>query len=96
VPVKPQTARDARPAVAASVPASPAAAERPGRLVVAIAPWGEVFVDGTSRGVSPPVQMVELSPGPHTVEIRNGAFPARVERIVVKPGEPVRIRHRFQ
>jgi class 3 adenylate cyclase len=95
-PVKPQSARDARPSVAASVPASPVAAERPGRLVVAIAPWGEVFVDGTSRGVSPPVQMVELSPGPHTVEIRNGAFPARVERIVVKPGEPVRIRHRFQ
>jgi hypothetical protein len=95
-PAKPQPEREARPAVVASLPSSPAAAERPGRLVVAIAPWGEVFVDGTSRGVSPPVQMVELSPGPHTVEIRNGAFPARVERIVVKPGEPVRIRHRFQ
>jgi class 3 adenylate cyclase len=97
-PTKPQPARDASQVIVSSAPAvsAPAAAERPGRLVVAIAPWGEIFVDGTSRGVSPPVQMVELSPGPHTVEIRNGAFPARVERIVVKPGEPVRIRHRFQ
>ena len=39
--------------------------------------------------------VVDLPAGPHTVEIRNGAFPAHVEKVVVKPGEPVRIRHRF-
>jgi hypothetical protein len=64
--------------------------------VLAVAPWGEVFVNGRSRGVSPPVQAIDLPAGPHTVEIRNGSFPAHVERVVVKPGEPVRIRHRFQ
>ncbi|HWA37376.1 MAG TPA: adenylate/guanylate cyclase domain-containing protein [Burkholderiales bacterium] len=67
-----------------------------GKVVVAISPWGEVFVDGRSRGVSPPIQSLDLPAGPHTIEIRNGTFPAHVEKIVVKPGEPVRIRHRFQ
>ena len=42
------------------------------------------------------VQALDLPAGPHTVEIRNGNFPARVERIVVKPGQSVRIRHRFR
>jgi class 3 adenylate cyclase len=83
----------------ATPPAPSTAAATPvagGRIVVAIAPWGEVFVDGKSRGVSPPIQVLDLPSGPHTVEIRNGNFPARVERIVVKPGQSVRIRHRFQ
>ena len=84
--------------LAATAPARPAepASEAAGRVVLAVAPWGEVFVNGASRGVSPPVQSLELPPGTHTVEIRNGNFPAHVQRIVVKSGEPVRIRHRFQ
>ncbi len=75
---------------------APEAAAAPGRIVLAISPWGEVLIDGRSRGVSPPVQMVELSPGPHTVELRNGDFPAHVERVVIKSGEPVRVQHRFR
>jgi class 3 adenylate cyclase len=85
--------------VAAAKPAAPAPAAAPaadGKVVVAVAPWGEVFVNGRSRGVSPPIQSLELPAGPHTIEIRNGNFPAHVQRIVVKPGEAVRIRHRFQ
>ena len=76
--------------------ASAGAAGETGRVVIAVAPWGEVFVDGQSRGVSPPVQMVELPAGPHSVELRNGDFPAYQQKIVVKPGEPVRIQHRFR
>ena len=81
---------------ARSATGQPPEAQAPGRVVLAVAPWGEVFVDGRSRGVSPPVQVLELPAGPHTVEIRNGEFPAHVQRVVVKPGEPVRIRHRFK
>ena len=77
---------------ASSQPEAPAL----GRVVLAVAPWGEVFVDGRSRGVSPPVQAIELPAGAHTVEIRNGDFPAHVQRVVVRPGQPVRIRHRFK
>jgi hypothetical protein len=81
-------------AAPAPAPAAPVAAE--GKVVVAVAPWGEVLVNGRSRGVSPPLQSIDLPAGTHTIEIRNGAFPAHVREIVVKPGEPVRIRHRFQ
>ena len=68
----------------------------PGRLELAVAPWGEVLVDGKSRGLSPPLRVLELSPGSHTVEIRNSTFPAHVARVEVRPGEAVRIQHRFR
>jgi class 3 adenylate cyclase len=74
----------------------PAKAQGPGRLELAVAPWGEVLVDGKSRGVSPPLRVLEVSPGPHTIEIRNTTFPAHVARVEVKPGEAVKIQHRFR
>jgi len=66
------------------------------RVELAVAPWGEVLVDGNSRGVSPPLRVLEVAPGAHTVEIRNSTFPAHVERVQLKAGEAVRIRHRFR
>jgi class 3 adenylate cyclase len=70
--------------------------EAPGRLELAVAPWGEVLVDGKSRGLSPPLRVLEISAGSHTVEIRNSTFPAHIARIEVKPGEAVKIQHRFR
>jgi class 3 adenylate cyclase len=67
-----------------------------GRLELAIAPWGEVLIDGRRRGVSPPLRVVEVTPGAHTIEIRNSTFPAHVEKVELKAGEAVRIRHRFK
>jgi len=68
----------------------------PGRLELAVAPWGEVVVDGKSRGLSPPLRIVEVPAGAHTIEIRNSTFPVHVARVDVKPGEAVRIQHRFR
>jgi class 3 adenylate cyclase len=67
-----------------------------GRLELAIAPWGEVLIDGKRRGVSPPLRAVDVPPGVHTVEIRNSTFPAHVQEVNLKAGEAVRIRHRFK
>jgi class 3 adenylate cyclase len=67
-----------------------------GRLELAVAPWGEVLVDGRRRGISPPLRVLDLPPGTHTVEIRNSTFPAHVARVEVKPGEAVKIQHRFR
>jgi class 3 adenylate cyclase len=67
-----------------------------GRIELAVAPWGEVLVDGKSRGVSPPLRSLELPQGTYTVEIRNSTFPAHVEQVNLKTGEAVRIRHRFR
>jgi class 3 adenylate cyclase len=67
-----------------------------GRLELAIAPWGEVLIDGKRRGVSPPLRVVEVPPGAHTVEIRNSTFPSHVQQVQLKAGQSVRIRHRFK
>jgi len=93
---KPQPATQvaaANPETSAAVPARLAAA---GVIQLAILPWGEVFVDGRSRGVSPPLRTIEVPPGPHTIEVRNTAFPAHTRRIEARAGEPVRITHRFR
>jgi class 3 adenylate cyclase len=74
----------------------PASPQAPGRLEVAAAPWGEVLVDGKSRGRTPPLLVLEVPPGAHTIEIRNSTFPAHVARVDVKPGEAVKIQHRFR
>jgi hypothetical protein len=55
-----------------------------------------VFVNGKSRGSSPPLRSIEVPPGSHAVEIRNTSFPAYTQRVEVRPGQSVRISHRFR
>jgi class 3 adenylate cyclase len=80
----------------AATPVQVAAAPARGTLELSILPWGEVFIDGKSRGVSPPLRSLELAAGTHTIEIRNTTFPVHTLRVEVRAGEPVRIRHRFR
>jgi len=105
-PAKPKLAAPASRAArrevlaARSAPPAPARTAAPvaaaGTLQLAILPWGEVFVNGKSRGVSPPLRSVEVPPGTYTVEVRNTSFPTHTRRVEVRAGEPVRIRHRFR
>jgi hypothetical protein len=74
----------------------PAAPGEPARVELAVLPWGEILVDGKSRGVSPPLRTLDIPAGSHTIEIRNSTFPSHVEKVNVKAGEAIRIRHRFQ
>lgn len=108
-PAAPGAARAKAPAPAKVAAVQKVATEKPatekpkpapvatgaGRLELAVLPWGEVLVDGKSRGVSPPLRTLEIPPGSHTIELRNSTFPSHVEKIEVKAGESVRIRHRF-
>jgi class 3 adenylate cyclase len=68
----------------------------PGTLNLAVAPWGEVYVNGKSRGVSPPMKNLKLPPGKYKIEIRNTNFAPRVEVVQVKSREEVTIRHLFK
>ncbi|MHB1213778.1 MAG: serine/threonine-protein kinase [Thiobacillus sp.] len=88
----------AAPAVAASaIPQAPAAVvQAKATVMLAISPWGEVFVDGRRVGVSPPLAMLQLEPGKHEVEIRNQTFvPYRVI-VNPEPGKSHKIRHKFK
>jgi eukaryotic-like serine/threonine-protein kinase len=91
-PAKPRAAdtRRARSDGAATPPA-----HGDGFVALAVSPWGEVVVNGDSRGVSPPLTRLTLPPGVHAVEIRNGAAPPMRARVEVRPGQTVALQHRF-
>ena len=65
-------------------------------VLLLIAPWGEVYVDGQKRGISPPLKSLSLTPGMHTMEIRNSNFPVHLEKIDVKLGAQIKIKHTFR
>ncbi len=74
-----------------------AAAPKPSaRVTLAVTPWGEVFVDGRKRGVSPPLNELKLAPGRHTIEIRNTTFAAHSETVDVLADANLRIKHKFE
>src|SRR5690606_3080597 len=74
-----------------AAPVEPAQAAVPVRIHVR--PWGEVMVDGRSRGISPPLTQLTLPPGRHRITIRNPAAPEYKTTIEVKPGGAASISH---
>jgi class 3 adenylate cyclase len=68
----------------------------PATLVFAVQPWGEIFVNGKSRGVSPPVKSIKLEPGKYKVEVRNSTFPTYSENYELKARDEITVRHKFQ
>ena len=67
-----------------------------GRLNLSIDPWGNVFVNGKSIGVSPPLKQYKLPPGKYRIEVKNTSFTPLVTNIEIKPKEDVSVRHKFQ
>ncbi|MEP7329636.1 MAG: serine/threonine-protein kinase, partial [Betaproteobacteria bacterium] len=51
------------------------------RVMLAVTPWGEVYVNGKKVGVSPPMVELKLAPGKYDVEIRNSTFEPYRENI---------------
>jgi hypothetical protein len=74
-------------------PAAPPPADA--SVTLGVTPWGEIIVDGSSHGVSPPLTHLTLAPGIHTIEIRNGAAPPLISRLDLQPGQAVEVKHRF-
>lgn len=81
----------------ASASAAPATPKAPSKIVVslAIAPWGEVYVDGQMKGVSPPLKSLSLAPGKHKIEIRNTTFPSHTVEIDDSAKDKIKIQHKF-
>ncbi len=103
VAMKPAEAAD-KPAQAAPPTLEPAdkvekpadaPAPKPGTVKLAIQPWGEIYVDGSKRGISPPLKSLSLTPGKHRIEVRNGEFVPYKETIDVKSGGDVTVQYVF-
>src|SRR4051812_40482554 len=67
-----------------------------GTVTLAVLPWGEVFVNGKSRGVSPPLKNLKLPPGTYNVEVRNTSFAPFKQKVQVKPKGEVAVNHVFR
>ncbi len=76
------------------VPAADAAS-RTGAVRLAVMPWGEVFVDGVSRGITPPLKQLTLDAGSHHIEIRNPAGRTLQTQVDVVAGRSTTLSHRF-
>ncbi len=91
----PSTAESAEPpAAAAEEPPKP----KPVPVLVRldIRPWGEVWINGVARGISPPVKELRLIPGKYQVVLRNADLPPYRATLEVKAGKPTVITHFFQ
>jgi len=84
----PKPVEAAAPAVAAPPPAK-------GTIHIAISPWGQVEVDGTPAGTTPPLTRLELPAGQHTTTVRTADSPAHTQRLTVDADRPVTVKHRF-
>ena len=84
-------------AVNTGTPVKAARAAQPagGRLELAITPWGKVSIDGQDRGASPPLRVLDLPAGTHTIIVQNENLPPYAGNVVIKPGETTKITHKF-
>jgi eukaryotic-like serine/threonine-protein kinase len=98
---KAQAAKDAKAAKAAvspavdAAPTASAAPDAPGKVQLAISPWGEVEVDGVAKGITPPLAQLSLPPGRHRITVRNGEHAPYSVTLTVESEKTVTLRHRF-
>lgn len=85
---------DMPPPPVAEPPAPPKAA--PVVVRVAVRPWGEVLINGRSRGVSPPLREISLAPGRYQVTVRNASAGDHSMTLTVAPNRPAIITHEFK
>jgi hypothetical protein len=96
-PAAAPVAGKADPAKPEPLKAEPAKPELPpGMVNLSIDPWGEVFVNGKSQGVSPPKKQLKLPPGKYKIEVHNSNFPPHVQTVELKSREELVVKHKFQ
>jgi hypothetical protein len=68
---------------------------RPAVIHLEITPRGQIFIDGTLHGTSPPLTELKLDPGPHVIEVRNSPSPPLRLELTLGSGDDMTIRHSF-
>lgn len=65
------------------------------KLIIAVSPRGELYIDGKHHGTTPPVTTLDLEPGLHRIEIRSGSRKPYLTYMTIEAGDERRIRHDF-
>jgi hypothetical protein len=82
-------------AIRANRPPPPTPEPAPGAVTFDIKPQGEIYVDGTLKGTSPPLKRIQLPAGKHVIEVRNAALKPMVVELAIGPGEEFAVQHVF-
>ncbi|KAB2840059.1 MAG: serine/threonine protein kinase [Burkholderiales bacterium] len=90
-----RVAKLAKP-IEAPPPAPEPALPDPAKLLLAVSPWGEIYLDGAKIGVAPPLKELQTTAGRHRIEIRNGDAPPHVAEFDLAGHETKRIKYKFQ
>jgi len=94
----PAATAPAQEAPRAAPPAANTSEPQPGgtaKLIIAVSPQGELYIDGKHYGTTPPTTTFDLEPGMHHIEIRSGSRKPYVTYMAVQAGDQRRIRHDF-
>lgn len=65
------------------------------KLIIAVSPQGELYIDGKHYGTTPPITTLDLEPGMHRIEVRSGSRKPYLTYMTVQAGDVRRIRHDF-
>jgi hypothetical protein len=95
VEVAANPANAVKPAPAPAVSTPPPASAALATLRLEIRPQGEVHIDGSHKGRSPPLTSLQIAPGRHKIEIRRAGSSPLVLQVEAGPGEELSIRHSF-
>jgi hypothetical protein len=74
---------------------APAPEALPGAITFEVKPEGDIYVDGELKGKSPPLKKIQVPPGDHAIEVRNGGFKPLVTQLDIGPGEEFAVTHSF-
>jgi eukaryotic-like serine/threonine-protein kinase len=66
-----------------------------GVVQIAVSPWGQVEVNGSAAGTTPPLTKLTLPEGSHTITVRNADFAPYTTTVQVSSGKPAIVRYRF-
>ena len=66
-----------------------------GEVILAVKPWGEVYLDGKKQGISPPLMTLKMSVGHHEILIRNGDLPQYKTSVQVLDAKKLTVSHVF-
>ncbi len=81
--------------IAATPPPKPVAPPQTAKLLLAVTPRGEVYIDGKHLGTTPPLSVIELPAGRHKVEIRNSTRLPYLSYITLQAGASHSVQHVF-
>ena len=71
------------------------AAKRLGLVALDVSPVAQVYVNGVLTGTTPPMTLLKLPVGNQSIMLRSEGFTPYVLTVLVRPDQPVELRHQF-